>query len=92
MRTTAELAVHVPDGLPEALKARLLAEAVQHGKAVLIEPVYDTIKLVTDGVVQETLNRDELRWPVGWASVPEHQPPTDPPPADWFVGAHVVMA
>jgi len=68
----------------------LLVEAQRHGKAVLVAAVYDTIKLVEDGLVQATLDRELLRWPVAWACLPELKPTTEPPPAEWFEGAFVV--
>ena len=52
--------------------------------------MYDTIKLVSDGVVHETLDRDELRWPAAWAWRPDLKPQSDPPLAEWFVGAFVI--
>jgi hypothetical protein len=72
------------------LRARLLAEAERHGKAVLVEPVFDTIKLVEGDLVQATLDRDQLRWPVAWACLPELTPPSAEPPAEWFEGAFVL--
>ena len=61
-----------------------------HGKAVVAGPVFDTIKLVDEGAVRETIDREKLRWPVAWGSREELKPPADPPPAEWFVDAVVV--
>jgi hypothetical protein len=45
---------------------------------------------VEAGTVQETVDRDKLRWPLAWACAPGQEPDTDPPAAGWFVGAEVV--
>ncbi|HLQ31306.1 MAG TPA: 2-C-methyl-D-erythritol 4-phosphate cytidylyltransferase [Chloroflexota bacterium] len=71
----------------ESLRALTRAALQGSGKAVLVTPVFDTIKRVEDGLVQETIDRDRLRWPVAWACIPSLKPPTDPPPAQWFEGA-----
>ena len=73
-----------------ATRKKLLSAAKKRGKAVLVEPVFDTIKLVEGGEVRETLDRDELRWPVAWVCRPEMAPASDPPAAQWFEGAAVV--
>lgn len=72
------------------MRERLKAAALIHGKAVVVGPVSDTIKRVENGIVQDTIDREKLRWPLAWASAPGHEPDTDPPPADWFTGATVV--
>ncbi|HEU0167808.1 MAG TPA: hypothetical protein VFS62_08530 [Chloroflexota bacterium] len=69
---------------------QLLAAVLEHGKVVIVEPVYDTIKLVEDGLVKDTLDRDKLRWPVAWGCRPELRPASDPPDATWFDGAFVL--
>jgi hypothetical protein len=55
-----------------------------------VQPVFDTIKRVQDGVVQDTIDREKLRWPLAWAARSGYEPLTDPPLAEWFVGAAVV--
>ncbi len=77
------------DGRPE-LRTRLEAAAAKHCKAVAVAPVFDTIKRVRDGVVQATVQRDNLRWPIAWAYSPGFEPRGDPPPAAWFESAAVV--
>ena len=72
------------------IRDRLVEQARRHGKAVLVRPVFDTIKRVEDGIVAETIDRDKLRWPVAWACRPELAAAGDPPPAEWFRGAAVV--
>jgi len=47
----------------QELMERVLAAAQAHGAATVGVPVIDTVKVVMDGVVQETLNRD-LLWAV----------------------------
>jgi hypothetical protein len=78
-------------GLSEQ-EVQALTQAVRHGaaKAVLAGPVFDTIKLVADGFVEATLDRDRLGWPLAWAYHPGLEPPTDPPPPEWFEDAAVV--
>ncbi|HVA24676.1 MAG TPA: hypothetical protein VMW62_09800 [Chloroflexota bacterium] len=61
-----------------------------HGKAVVVGPVFDTIKRAQAGVVQETIDRERLRWPLAWACTTKHEPLTDPPSAEWFQGAFAV--
>jgi len=56
----------------------------------VVGPVFDTIKRVEDGVVVETVDRDQLRQPLAWACTPQNSPDADPPTAEWFVGAAVV--
>ena len=61
--TTEVVAVH--DGVrpfvtPEEI-SRTITAAREHGAAVLVAPVTDTIKLVQDDVVTETLNRQALK-------------------------------
>ncbi|HLG72791.1 MAG TPA: 2-C-methyl-D-erythritol 4-phosphate cytidylyltransferase [Chloroflexota bacterium] len=68
----------------------LISAAETYGKAVLAGPVFDTIKRVENGLVVETIDRDKLRWPLAWAYTPENVPASDPPPAEWFVGAAVL--
>jgi hypothetical protein len=72
------------------LQERLKEAALMHGKAVVVGPVFDTIKRVEDGIVQETIDREKLRWPLAWACSTGHEPDADPPPPDWFMGAVVV--
>jgi 2-C-methyl-D-erythritol 4-phosphate cytidylyltransferase len=73
------------------LRERLKAAALAHGKAAVVGPVFDTVKRAQDGVVQETIDRERLRWPLAWACTPDHEPAIDPPPPEWFVGAMVVQ-
>ena len=77
-------------GAPGATEDALISAAERHGKAVLVGPVYDTIKRVQDGLVVETVDRAVLRWPLAWAYTASNQPATDPPEAEWFVGAAVI--
>ena len=79
--------LHHADALKASTRQRLRTVAAASGKAVAVAPVFDTIKLAQDGFVRETLNRDELAWPVAWANRPGLDPETDPPSGDWFVGA-----
>jgi hypothetical protein len=72
------------------VRRRLVEQASRCGKAVVVGAVFDTIKRVEDGVVRETIDRDKLRWPVAWACKPGLEPPSDPPPAEWFSGAAVI--
>ncbi len=85
-----EVAVFCAEGVPEPAQDRLRQAALRAGKAVLVKPVFDTIKVVEQGLVIETLDREQLRWPVAWAYRPELAPQADPPTADWFVGAEMV--
>jgi 2-C-methyl-D-erythritol 4-phosphate cytidylyltransferase len=57
---------------------------------VVVGPVFDTIKRVQDGLVLDTIDREQLRWPLAWACTPQHEPQADPPAAEWFEGAAVV--
>ncbi|GEM_PF-4987844 len=91
LSSTAVSLFHV-ESLPSKTRESLMRQARQHGKAVFVSPVFDTIKLAEHGVVQATLDRDRLRWPVAWASRRELEPASDPPPPDWFEGAAVVEA
>lgn len=84
--------VRAPASLPPAVRERLEAAAREHGKAVVVEPVFDTIKLVEDGWVKATLERDQLRWPVAWACRADLKPAFEPPEASWFEGAFVLDA
>ncbi|MHB8621223.1 MAG: 2-C-methyl-D-erythritol 2,4-cyclodiphosphate synthase [Chloroflexota bacterium] len=79
------------DAVTEARAEALRCSAVVVGKAVLVKPVVDTLKLVRDGLVEETLDRERLRWPVAWACRRGLEPATDPPAAEWFVGAAVLQ-
>ena len=63
---------------------------MEHGKSVLVEPVFDTIKLVDDGWVKATLDRDQLRWPLAWACRRDLRPEGVSPPPEWFEGAFVL--
>ena len=76
--------------LPAGPRERLIAAARVGGKAVVVEPAFDTIKRVRDGIVRESIDRRDVRWPLAWACLPEHQPQSDPPPAEWFLDALVV--
>ena len=89
MATTQPL-VYRAEQVSDSLREQLMKAAVEHGKAVVVGPVFDTIKRVEDGLVVETLDRERLRWPLAWACVPEHRPESDPPAAPWFEGAAVV--
>ena len=80
--------MHCPAELSRALRNRLLSEALHHGKAVIVGPFFDTIKRVEESSVQETLDRDTLRWPLAWGCTAEFKWSADPPPADWFEGAY----
>jgi hypothetical protein len=77
-------------GKAGAHRQALISAAEQHGKAVLVGPVFDTIKRVEAGLVAETIDRDKLRWPQAWAYTPDNTPSTNPPEAAWFVDAWVV--
>ena len=83
------LAYHI-DSVTAELSDELRRQGRLYGKSVVCGAVFDTIKAVSAGVVAETLNRDELRWPLAWACRPELAPETDPPSATWFVGAAVL--
>ncbi|HEX6511092.1 MAG TPA: hypothetical protein VF157_02255 [Chloroflexota bacterium] len=78
------------EGLPPEVRQRLEEAALEHGKAIVVAPVFDTIKVVEDGIVRETLGRERLRWPLAWACIAGREPDGDPPDAEWFVGAAVV--
>jgi hypothetical protein len=90
MTAQSGLLVYRAEPLTSAVRSRLGHAALQHGKAVVLAPVYDTIKRVEGGCAAETLDRDALRQPVAWACTPENEPPSDPPPAEWFVGAAAI--
>ena len=79
-----------PDSLAPALRERLAAAALEYGKAVVVDPVFDTIKLVEDGWVKATLDRDQLRWPIAWACRSELRPASEHPEVSWFEGAFVL--
>ena len=88
--TTSTVRIYHPASLPADTRGRLEAAALKHGKAVLLGPVFDTIKRAESGVVLETLDRDQLRQPLAWACTAGYEPVSDPPSAEWFIGAGAV--
>ncbi|HUZ76393.1 MAG TPA: hypothetical protein VMV93_02295 [Chloroflexota bacterium] len=76
--------------LSEVLRTRLAEAAGQTGKAVVVAPVVDTLKLVEGTQVIKTLNRDTYRWPRAWAYTAACRPECNPPAAEWFVGATAI--
>lgn len=83
----AAVAFNRVNELPARTRKRLQSAALEHGKAVVLGPVFDTIKRVQNALVTDTLDRDQLRQPLAWAWTPENDPVSDPPPSDWFIGA-----